>query len=266
MATAELDELFAETGADTITPKLEVELTQNGTPKTVLQTDVTVRRDLITTGSAVPAAQASYYTKSETNSLFVRNSTTGVDQDLKVLLDNNSIYSVDWGARTLYDSSSSPALYWSTGVQIDANIGFYSNAPTAKPSGVNIVSGLTNLGLLSYTQPTAVNVVSGLINTGIIANGATYGVLPQSPRTLTAVTYTTFGLVPSNNVISKTVAITVCQLNDIVLLGLPADIEEGLAFSGHVVTANEVHIDALNVTGSGKTQNATTFRVTVIGY
>jgi len=91
-------------------------------------------------------------------------------------------------------------------------------------------------------------------------------VFPLSSRTLTAVTYTTFGLVPSNNVISKTVTITGCQPNDIVLLGLPADIEEGLAFSGHVVTANQIHIDALNVTGSGKTQNATTFRVTVIGY
>jgi hypothetical protein len=69
MATAELDELFAEAGADTITPTIEVELTQSGTPKTVLQSPITVRRDLITTGSVVPATQASYYTKAEVDAL-----------------------------------------------------------------------------------------------------------------------------------------------------------------------------------------------------
>ncbi|NBW21981.1 MAG: hypothetical protein EBR82_79915, partial [Caulobacteraceae bacterium] len=65
LATAELDELFAEEGTDTITPTLEIELTQDGTPKTVYQGSIDVRRDLITTGAVVPAAQASYYTKAE---------------------------------------------------------------------------------------------------------------------------------------------------------------------------------------------------------
>jgi hypothetical protein len=264
--TAGIEELFASAGTDEITPKLEVELTQSGTPKTILQTDVTVRRDLITTGSAVPADQASYLTAAESYAAFVRNSTTGVDQDSRALLDNNSTYSVDWGARTLYDSSSSPALYWSAGVQIDANIGFYSNAPTAKPSGVNIVSGLTNLGLLSYTQPTAVNVVSGLINTGLIASGATYGVLPQSPRTLTAVTFFGPVTVGGNDVNSTTVSIVGVQPNDICMLGLPTDITHGITFFSHCVTAGQVHIDLLNVTGSQKIQTAATYRVTVIGY
>jgi hypothetical protein len=262
MATAELDELFAEAGSDTISPKIEIELTQNGTPKTVLQTDVTVRRDLITTGSVVPAAQASYYTKAETNSLFIQNSTTGVDNENKVLWDMSSIPSIFYNTRYLYDGNYNEAINYSNG------LGFFGSAATAKPSGVNIVSGLTNLGLLSYTQPTSTNVVSALTQTGLLVNNNTntFGVFPLSSRTLTAVTYTTFGLVQSNNVVSKTVTITGCQLNDIVLIGLPADIEEGLAFSGHVVTANQIHIDALNVTGSGKTQNATTFRITVIGY
>ena len=71
LATAELDELFSESGSDTISPKIEIELTQNGTPKTVLQTDITIRRDLITTGSAVPAAQASYLTAAEIAAGFV---------------------------------------------------------------------------------------------------------------------------------------------------------------------------------------------------
>ena len=268
MATAELSELFAEAGADTITPRIEVELTQNGTPKTVLQTDVSVRRDLITTGSAIPASQANYLTAAESYAAFVRNSTTGVNTNDEIIYDSSGIGSIWWSGRSLIDGSNNEILNYLSGVQINGNVGFYGNTPIAKPSGTNIVSGLTNLGLLSYTQPTAVNVVSALNQTGLLVNNniSTFGVFPFSSRTLTAVTYTTFGLVPSNNVISKTVTITGCQLNDIVLLGLPADIEEGLAFSGHVVTANQIHIDALNVTGSGKTQNATTFRVTVIGY
>jgi hypothetical protein len=227
MATAELDELFSEIGADTITPRIEVKLTQNGTPKTVLQTDVTVRRDLITSGSAVPASQSSYLTAAESYAAFISNSTTGFNSTSA----NRRIYSPD-GTEKIRAT--------------DAGLGFFAASPVAQPSNTNAVSGLISLGLL--------------------ASGATYGVLPSSPRTLTAVTYTTFGLVPSNNVISKTVTITGCQPNDIVLLGLPADIEEGLAFSGHVVTANQIHIDALNVTGSGKTQTAATYRVTVIGY
>jgi hypothetical protein len=247
MATSELEELFAEAGSDTISPKIEVRLTQNGNPKTVLQTDVTVRRDLITSGSAVPAAQASYLTAAESFAAFVRNSTTGVNSTARGLADSSAVTSIDFGSRTLNNNSGTQVVSYGTGLAFaNTPLGFYGATVTAQPANINVVSGL--------------------INVGLIANGTTYGVLPQSPRTLTAVTYTTFGLVPSNNVISKTVTITGCQLNDIVLLGLPADIEEGLAFSCHVVTANQIHIDALNVTGSGKTQNATTFRVTVIGY
>jgi len=277
MATAELDELFAESGADTITPKIEVELTQNGTPKTVLQTDVTVRRDLITTGAVVPADQASYYTKAEANALFVEDSSSNVSATFRTLYASDAFFSVDYGNRGLYSDTLSPILDWSGGgIVLDSRfayfnstcIGFFGATPITKPSSTNIVSGLTNLGLLSYTQPTSLNVVSALTQTGLLVNNntTTFGVFPLSSRTLTAITYTTFGLVQSNNVVSKTIVITGCQLNDIVLLGLPSDVEEGLAFSGHVVTANQIHIDALNVTGSGKTQNATTFRVTVIGY
>jgi hypothetical protein len=105
MATAELDELFAEAGADTISPKLEVELTQSGTPKTVLQTDVTVRRDLLTSGSAVPAAQASYLTAAESYAAFVANSTTGVNATARGLADSSAVTSVAFGARTLNNSA-----------------------------------------------------------------------------------------------------------------------------------------------------------------
>jgi hypothetical protein len=266
MATAELDELFAETGADTITPKLEVELTQSGTPKTVLQTDVTVRRDLITTGSAVPAAQASYYTKSETNSLFVQNSITGVDSATRSLYDSSGTPALDWQNRTFVDSTTTEVINFSNGIQTQGNIGFYGNSPTAKPSGVNIVSGLTNLGLVSYTQPTAVNVVSGLINTGLIASGATYGVLPQSPRTLTTTASIYFGQVNSNTTNSVSVVVTGCQVNDIVLLGLPASNPNGLAFTAHCTTTNGLEVDAVNATNGNITPATATYRITVIGY
>jgi hypothetical protein len=267
MATAELDELFAETGADTITPKLEVELTQSGTPKTVLQTDVTVRRDLITTGSAVPAAQASYYTKSETNSLFVQNSITGVDSANRSLFDQSGIASLDWNNRTFVDSGGDEALVYSSGLDFKSSlIGFYGNAPTAKPSGVNIVSGLTNLGLLSYTQPTAVNVVSGLINTGLIANGATYGVLPQSPRTVTTLTSVSFGTVAANDQHYRDVVVTGVAVNDIVLIGLPSAISAGAVIQGVAYQANTVCLSCVNADSVARDVNTATYRITVIGY
>jgi hypothetical protein len=267
MATAELDELFAEAGADTITPKIEVELTQNGTPKTVLQTDVTVRRDLLTSGSAVPAAQSSYLTAAESYAAFVANSTTGVNATARGLADSSAVTSVAFGARTLNNSSGTAVVSYGAGLSFaNTPLGFYGATVTAQPSGVNIVSGLTNLGLLSYTQPTAVNVVSGLINTGLIANGATYGVLPQSPRTLTAVTFFGPVTVGANDVNSTTVSIVGAQPNDICVLGLPTDITHGITFFSHCVTAGQVHIDLLNVTGSQKIQTAATYRITVIGY
>lgn len=262
MATAELDELFAEAGEDTISPKLEVELTQNGTPKTVLQTDVTVRRDLITTGSAVPAAQASYYTKSETNSLFVQNSTTGVDNESKYLWDTSSIPSIDWNGRQIYDSGFNEVINYNSG------LGFFGNAATAKPSGVNIVSGLTNLGLLSYTQPTSTNVVSALNQTGLLVNNNTntFGVFPLSSRTLTTTASIYFGTVNSNSTNSVSVVVTGCQVNDIVLIGLPPSNPNGLSFNGHATTTNGLEVDCINATNGNITPATATYRITVIGY
>lgn len=266
MATAELDELFAESGSDTISPSIEIELTQSGTPKTVLQTNVNVRRDLITTGSAVPAAQASYYTKSETNSLFVQNSTTGVDASSYYLSDSSGIASVAWGDRALYNTSYTPVLYWNSGIQIDGSIGFYGSAPTAKPSGTNIVSGLTSLGLLSYTQPTSTNVVSGLINVGLIASGATYGVLPQSPRTVTTLTSVTFGTLAGNDQHYRDVVVTGAAVNDIVLVGLPSAVSSGIVIQGVVYQANTVCLSAIHADTGSVDLGTATYRITVIGY
>jgi len=270
MATAELDELFAEGGADTITPKIEVELTQGGTPKTVLQTDVTVRRDLITTGSAVPAAQASYYTKSEANALFVEDSGSNVDATNRTLYDVSATGSYDYGNRTLLDNSGfNPVIDHTTGLAHQSNLlGFYNSALTAKPSGTNIVSGLTNIGLLSYTQPTSTNVISALTQTGLLVNNNTntFGVFPLSPRTLTTTASIYFGQVNSNTTNSVSVVVTGCQVNDIVLLGLPASNPNGLAFIAHCTTANGLEVDAVNATNGNITPATATYRITVIGY
>jgi hypothetical protein len=387
--TAEVEDAFAFSGETTITPTLEIELTQSGTPKTIYQGSVTIRKDLITAGSTVPGDRDSYYTKSEANALFVEDSTSNVDATNRKLYNSSGSVFLDWQNSTIgtgatildlsgtavtitdgYNLGVGTTTGTKIGVSTSSKLAFFGSAAITQPASTNVVSALVNLGLVAssvtlgnvvsnstvnvdataqdlysggqvsvdwggrslrnssgttvafwnstalsigqsssqinlvftdsasfnsisfgtgsgskigtataqkigfwnatpVTQPNQSNVVTALRECGLLAGGpsvSTFGVFPLSSRTLTAVTYTTFGLVPSNNVISKTVAITGCQLNDIVLLGLPSDVEEGLAFSGHVVTANEIHIDALNVTGSGKTQNATTFRITVIGY
>lgn len=188
--TAEVEDAFAVSGETTITPTLEIELTQSGTPKTIYQGSVTIRKDLITAGSSVPGARDSYYTKTETDSNFVSKST-----------------------------------------------------PQANT-----------------------NVVSGLINVGLFASSTTYGVLPQSTETINVTTSLNFGSVGANSSTSITVAMTGVNINDLVLLGLPNAISEGLTFFGHVVAADQVHVDAVNATGSSKTQSAATFRIAVIGY
>ena len=224
MATAELDEFFAEEGADTVTLTLEIELTDGGNPKTLVQTDVLIRRDLITSGSAVPAQVDSYYTKSEVDALFVEDSTTNVDAT------NRKLRASDGTERLRYD----------------AGIGFF--------------------GATAVSQQANINVPSGLINLGLFSSSATYGVFPLSPKTLTTTASIYFGQVGSNSTNSVSVVVTGCNLNDIVLLGLPANMDNGLAFSGHVTTANGLEVDCINATNGNITPATATYRIVVIGY
>jgi hypothetical protein len=247
MATAELDELFAEAGTDTITPKIEIELTQNGTPKTVLQADVTVRRDLITTGSAVPAAQAQYYTKAETDALFVEDSTANVDAANRTLSDG-TFASYDYANRQFIDSTGNLiVLDHSAGLSHQsALLGFYSTTLTAQPANINVVSGL--------------------INVGLIANGATYGVLPQSPRTVTTLTSVTFGTIAGNDQHYRDVVVTGAEVNDIVLIGLPSAVSAGIVIQGVAYKANTVCLSAIHADTGSVDLNTATYRITVIGY
>ena len=245
--TSGIDELFAESGTDTITPTLEVEINQSGTPKTILQSEVTVRKDLITTGSAVPAAQASYLTAAESYAAFVANSTTGVNSTARSLADSSAVTSVAFGARTLNNSSGTAVVSYGAGLSFaNTPLGFYGATVTAQPANINVVSGL--------------------INVGLIAGGTTYGVLPSSPRTLTTTASVSFGLISSNSTASITATVTGCALNDIVLLGLPSAVCQGLSFFGHVTTGSVVEVDAVNATNGNITQSSQTYRITVIGY
>ena len=246
MFTAELDELFAEAGSDTITLTIEVELTQNGSPKTIFHDKIKVRRDLITTGSAIPAAQAQYYTKSEVDAAFVEDSATNVDATNSKLVAGGQT-SINYGSRTLNNSSGTQVFSYASGLAFaNTPLGFYGTTVTAQPANINVVSGL--------------------INVGLIASGATYGVLPSSPRTLTTTAALNFGLVGSNSTASITATVTGCALNDIVLLGLPSVVCQGLSFFGHVTTGSVVEIDAVNATNGNITQSSQTYRITVIGY
>jgi hypothetical protein len=361
--TAEVEDAFADSGESTITPTLEIELTQSGTPKTIFQGNVTLRKDLITAGSTVPGNQAAYYTKAETDSLFINTSCGGINTTGRALLDATAITSIHYGNRTLNDNAGNNALTWVDGIQFNGTkLGFYNTAVTIQPASTNVVSALVNLGLVASSvtlgnvvsnstvnvdatsqdlysggqisvdwgnrslrnasgttiavwratalsvsenlvlvddsgftsisvgqtygskigtataqklafynstpivQPSNINAVSGLINLGLLASGTTYGVLPQSSRTLTTTASINFGSVGSNSSTSITVAVTGCAVNDIVLLGLPTAICEGLSFFSHVVTGGQLHVDAINATNGSMTQSAQTFRITVIGY
>jgi hypothetical protein len=264
-ATAELDELFAEAGTDTITPTIEIEMTDGGNPKTLHQGSVTVRKDLISSGSAIPATQESYYTKAEANSLFVEDTNTNVDATNRKLYNSSGSVFLDWQNNTIGTGTTILDLS-GTAVTITDGYNLGVGTTTGTKIGVSTSSKLAFFGSTPITQPANINVVSGLINTGLIANGATYGVLPQSPRTLTTVTFFGPVTVGGNDANSTTVSIVGAQPNDICMLGLPTDITEGITFFSHCVTAGQVHIDLLNVTGSQKIQTAATYRVTVIGY
>ena len=239
--TAEVEDAFADAGTDTITPTLEIELTQGGTPKTVFQGDVTIRKDLITVGSTVPGAQASYYTKTEANALFVPSAN-------RELLDSFASVAYDYANRAFYDNTGfSTVLDHSVGLAHTSSLlGFYNQAITAKPANINIVSGL--------------------INVGLIASGTTYGVLPQSAQTLTTTASLAFGTLSGHSTSAGNVTVTGAAVGDLVLVGLPSVVSGGVVVQGVVFAANTVCMTAINGSNASKTVGTADYRITVIDY
>ena len=245
--TAEVEDAFASTSDATITPTIEIELTQNGTPKTVFQGTATIRKDLITAGSTVPGARDSYYTKSETDALFVEDSSNNVDASSRILNSSGGIYSLDYGSRTLYDSNFSVVLDYSQALAFQSpSMGFYGVAVTAQPANINVVSGL--------------------INVGLIANGATYGVLPQTRQTLTTTASLAFGTLSGHSTSAGNVTVTGAAVGDLVMVGLPTVVSGGVVVQGVVFAANTVCMTAINGSNASKTVGTADYRITVIDY
>ena len=244
--TAEVEDAFADSGEDTITPTLEIELTQSGTPKTVFQGEVTIRKDLITAGSTVPGARDSYYTKAETDALFVEDSVSNVNAAGRALVDSTSITAFNYGTRSLLNSSGSQVVSYGAGLALSGVIGFYGATVTAQPADINVVSGLINLGLL--------------------ATGTTYGVLPRSSQTLTTTASIAFGTLSGHSTSAGNVTVTGAAVGDLVLVGLPTAVSAGVVVQGVVFAANTVCMTAINGSNASKTVGTADYRITVIDY
>jgi hypothetical protein len=246
MSTSEMEELFNEAGTDTITPTLEIEMTESGQTKTLLQYTTSITKDLILTGALVPADLALYYTKAQVDAGFIADSATNVNAVNRALKSSSGVTAVNYGGRTLVNSAGSNVVSFSTGLALSGVMGFYGNTPTAQPANINVLSGL--------------------INVGLIASGATYGVLPRSSQTLTTTASIAFGTLTGHSTSAGNVVVTGAAVGDLVLVGLPTAVSAGVVVQGVVFAANTVCMTAINGSNSGKTVGTADYRITVIGY
>jgi len=156
--TAEVEDAFAVSGETTITPTLEIELTQNGTPKTIYQGDVTIRKDLITAGSSVPGARDSYYTKTETDSNFVSKSSPQANTNVVSGLINVGLFA----SSTTYGVLPQTAQTLTT----TASLAFGTLTANATSAGNVTVTGATVGDLVMIGLPAAVS--GGVIVQGVV--------------------------------------------------------------------------------------------------
>jgi len=265
MNTAEVDQLFTETTADFIQPFLEVEIVDGGTRQTALQSIVKLRRDLITSASAVPTPQANYLTAAESYAAFVEDSNTNVDATNRKLYNSTGSVFLDWQNNTIGTGATVLDLS-GTAVTITDGYNIGLGTTTGTKFGVSTSSKLAFFGSTAITQPANTNVVTGLINLGLLASSATYGVLPQSVDTLTLLTSVTFGTVLANDQHYRDVVVTGAAINDIVLIGLPAAVSAGAVIQGVVYKTNTVCLSCTNADNTSIAVNTATYRITVIGY
>jgi len=245
--TAELADFFTNADADSITPTLEIELTQNGNPKTILQKSVTIRKDLITTGSFAPSTGQSFYTAAQCDSLFVEDSVSNVNAAGRALVDSVSVTAFNYSTRELINSSGSQVVSYGAGLAFaNTPLGFYGTTVTARPANINVVSGL--------------------IAVGLIASGTTYGVFPQSAQTLTTTASIAFGTLAGHSTSAGNVTVTGAAVGDLVIVGLPAVVSAGVIVQGVVFAANTVCMTAINGSNSSKTVGTADYRITVIDY
>ena len=284
LATAELDELFSETGSDEITPKIEIELTQNGTPKTVLQTDVTVRRDLLTTGSAVPATQASYLTAAEIAAGFVSSQnnvgfygTTAISKPANTnvvsalvnlgLIANTVTVGVDGGG----GGAANAVTDWTGNVSATTRFLADSSAVTSVDWGNRVLK--TSTGATSVNWQTGAfgfgSTVVTIATNNVAISGSYYiamGTGNGAFRTLSTLASVTFGAVASNDQHYRDVVVTGAAINDIVLIGLPSAVSAGAVIQGVAYKANTVCLSCSNSDNGTINLNTATYRITVLDY
>jgi hypothetical protein len=189
--TSGVEDAFAVSGEDTITPTIEIEITQNGTPKTIYQGNVTIRKDLITAGAVVPGDQAQYYTKAESNALFFPAVCGGFNFNTGALLDATSITAINYNARNLVDAAGNNAVSWGNGVQFQsAGLGFYGATPIAKPDNVSLLNAISALGLIG----TGVSLATGAVTfAGFDGSSSTTFTFTAPTIALPALTTVTIG-------------------------------------------------------------------------
>jgi hypothetical protein len=265
MNTAEVDQLFSETTENFIEPVLEVEIVDGGTRQTALQSTVKLRRDLITSASAVPTPQANYLTAAESYAAFVEDSNTNVDATNRKLYNSTGSVFLDWQNNSIGTGATILDLS-GTAVTITDGYNIGLGTTTGTKFGVSTSSKLSFYGSTPITQPANTNVVTGLINLGLLASSATYGVLPASPYTVTTLTSVTFGTVAGNDQAYRDVTVTGAAVNNVVLLGLPAAVSAGAVIQGVVYKANTVCLSCTNADTTSININTATYRITVIGY
>jgi hypothetical protein len=246
MSTSEMEELFNEEGTDTITPTLEIEMTESGQTKTLLQYTTSISKDLILTGALAPANLALYYTSAQVDAGFIADSATNVNAVNRALKSSSGVTAVNYGSRILVNSAGSNVISFASGLALSGVMGFYGNTPTAQPANINAVSGL--------------------INVGLIASGVSYGVLPQSTYSVTTLTSVSFGTLAANDQHYRDVVVTGATVNGIVLLGLPSAVSAGAIIQGVVYQNNTVCLSCTNADSVSRDVNTATYRITVLGY
>jgi hypothetical protein len=156
--TAEVDDAFASTTETTITPTLEIELTQSGTPKTIYQDTITMRKDLITAGSSVPGARDTYYTKTESDNNFVSKAIPQSNINVVSGLINVGLFA----SSTTYGVLPQTAQTLTT----TASLAFGTLTANATSAGNVTVTGATVGDLVMIGLPAAVS--GGVIVQGVV--------------------------------------------------------------------------------------------------
>jgi hypothetical protein len=219
--TAELADFFTNADADSITPTLEIELTQDGNPKTILQKSVTIRKDLITTGSFAPSTGQQFYNAAESDARFVSRignvgfynttpiskpaSTNVVSALVNLGLIANTV--------TLNEQGGSFPTVALTGsaITVTDNIPFVFGTTSGSKLGTTTSQKLSFFGSTPIVQPASNNVVSALVNLGLIATSVTLG-LPTN-----VVTDTTTNISATNRYLADSSSVTSVDYNNRVL-------------------------------------------------